>query len=146
MFFSYNFQVLRLLHSIETTPLSIATSRQVILQISKIQMGLSASRISESYVPIVLNGVIGIFHNRFSHLWNPAMECLAVLIGTYFPTVWERYVQYLERCASIFLTSNDESERSRNESSGGMRSHYCCFCRPQRDGKMAQAAGFSTRP
>ncbi|KAM7486094.1 hypothetical protein LguiA_002103 [Lonicera macranthoides] len=125
--------VLQLLHSIETTPLSIATSRLVILQISKIQMGLSASRISESYMPIVLNGVIGIFHNRFSHLWNPAMECLAVLIGIYFPTIWERYVKYLERCVCMFLTSNDKSERSHTESSGELLQSFNTFITSESD-------------
>lgn len=87
-------------------------------------MDLSAARISEPYIPILLNGIVGIFHNRFSYLWNPAVECLSVIIGHYSGIVWERYVQYLEGCQSIFLTSQDQLGRSITESSseshGGM--------------------------
>ncbi|KAL7121582.1 hypothetical protein ACP275_02G190700 [Erythranthe tilingii] len=100
--------VLNLLKSIEETSLSIATSRKVILLISKIQMNLSARRISDQYIPVVLNGIIGLFHNRFSYLWNPALECLTILIGQYFRLVWSRYVKFLENCQSIFLASRHQ--------------------------------------
>ncbi|KAL2508708.1 ARM repeat superfamily protein [Forsythia ovata] len=107
--------VLKLLQSIEQTPLSIATSRKVILLISKIQMGLSAGRVAEQYLPIVLNGIIGIFHNRFSYLWNPAMECLAVLLGLYLEILWDIYVRHLDHCQSIFLSSHKQSGRGRGD-------------------------------
>jgi U3 small nucleolar RNA-associated protein 20 len=109
--------ILQLLYSVETTPISIATSRQVILQISKIQMTISTSKISEPYLPIFMNGIIGIFHNRFSHFWNPAMECLSVLISQYFGILWEKYVQFLDRSISIFLTSSYKPESDHMASS-----------------------------
>ncbi|XP_054807809.1 U3 small nucleolar RNA-associated protein 20 isoform X1 [Prosopis cineraria] len=96
--------VLQLLLSIETTPISIATSRCIQRVISKIQMDLSAGRISEVYVPLVLNGLLGILNNRFSYLWNPALECLAVLISQHFALVWDNFVCYLERCQLISQT------------------------------------------
>ncbi|CAA2935324.1 small subunit processome component 20 homolog [Olea europaea subsp. europaea] len=105
--------VLKLLQSIEETPLSIATSRKVILLISKIQMGLSAGRVAEQYLPIVLHGIIGIFHNRFSYLWNPAMECLGVLLSQYLEILWDIYVRHLDNCQSIFLSSHKQSGRGR---------------------------------
>ncbi|XP_059666315.1 uncharacterized protein LOC132312087 [Cornus florida] len=108
--------VLQLFLSIEATPLSVTTSRRVILLISRIQMDLSSARISEIYLPSVLNGIIGILHNRFSYLWNPALECLAVLVSKYFGLVWDRYVQYLEQCESIFLTVHNQSDRGNTES------------------------------
>ncbi|XP_022846936.1 small subunit processome component 20 homolog isoform X2 [Olea europaea var. sylvestris] len=107
--------VLKLLQSIEETPLSIATSRKVVLLISKIQMGLSAGRVVEQFMPIVLNGIIGIFHNRFSYLWNPAMECLGVLLSQYHELLWDRYVRYLDHCQSNFLLSHDQSGRGRGD-------------------------------
>ncbi|RVW99796.1 hypothetical protein CK203_029213 [Vitis vinifera] len=102
--------VLHILFSIEDTPLSISTSRKVILSISKIQMDLSAARICEAYIPVLLNGIIGIFHNRFSYLWDPAIECLSVLISKHVGLVWDRLVSYLEQCQSVFLTTHDLSE------------------------------------
>ncbi|PSS35668.1 Small subunit processome component like [Actinidia chinensis var. chinensis] len=108
--------VLQLLLSIEDTPLSVTTSRKVILTISRIQMGLSAARVPETYLPSVLYGVIGIFHNRFSHLWDPASECLAVLISVYFRMTLDRFVQYLEQCQSNFLASHDQSDGSETQS------------------------------
>lgn len=130
--------VLQLILSIEATPLSITNSRKVILLISRVQMDLSAARISEPYIPILLNGIVGIFHNRFSYLWNPAVECLSVIIGHYSGIVWERYVQYLEECQSIFLTSQDQLERSITESCselhGDLVRCFNLFVSPPSDG------------
>lgn len=104
---STKFQVLHVLLSIEDTPLSISTSRKVILSISKIQMDISAARICEAYIPVLLNGIIGIFHNRFSYIWDPAIDCLSVLISKHVGLVWNRFVSYLEQCQSVFLTTRD---------------------------------------
>ncbi|THG05804.1 hypothetical protein TEA_026415 [Camellia sinensis var. sinensis] len=108
--------VLQLLLSIEETPLSVTTSRKVILSISRIQMGLSSTNISEAYLPSVFYGIIGIFHNRFSYLWNPAMECLAVLTSKYFEMVWDIFVQYLQQCEYSFVSSHDQSDGSKTVS------------------------------
>ncbi|XP_037492635.1 small subunit processome component 20 homolog [Jatropha curcas] len=105
---SHGINVLQLLLLIEATPLSISSSRKVILLISKIQMALSAGRISETYIPIILSGMIGIFHNRFSYLWNPASECLAVLIGEHVTLVWDKFICYFEKCLSAFQSSHDK--------------------------------------
>ncbi|RDY00034.1 Small subunit processome component 20-like protein, partial [Mucuna pruriens] len=96
---------LLLLLSIETTPISISTSRSIQLLISKIQMELSAGRIPNVYVPLVLNGLFGVLNNRFSYLWNPILECIAVLISLHFVCVWDHLIDYLERCQAIFHTS-----------------------------------------
>lgn len=68
-------------------------------------MDLSAGRISDVYVPFVLNGLFGILNNRFRDLWNPALECLAVLISRHFALVWDNFVCYLERCQLISQTT-----------------------------------------
>lgn len=87
-------------------------------------MDLSAARIHELYIPTLLNGIVGIFHNRFSYLWSPAVECLSVIISHYSGIVWEKYVQYLGGCQSVFLSSQDQLGKSITESSseshGGM--------------------------
>ncbi|KAK0579383.1 hypothetical protein LWI29_025507 [Acer saccharum] len=107
----YGCNVIQLLLSIETTPISISTSRKVILLISRIQMSLTTGRIAEAYIPLVLNGIIGILHNRFSYLWSPASECLAVLISKHVELVWNKFVCYFEHCQSIFQTSHDQLDR-----------------------------------
>ncbi|XP_027937625.1 small subunit processome component 20 homolog isoform X2 [Vigna unguiculata] len=95
---------LLLLLSLETTPISISTSRSVQLLISKIQMELSAGRIPNVYVPLVLNGLLGVLNNRFRYLWDPVLECIAVLISIHLTHVWDSLVDYIERCQAIFLT------------------------------------------
>ncbi|KAI4344958.1 hypothetical protein L6164_012131 [Bauhinia variegata] len=97
--------VLQLLLSIETTPISVSTSRSIQLLISKMQMVLSAGRIPEAYVPLILNGVFGILNNRFSHLWDPALECLAVLISKHFTLVWDNFICYMDQLQSISQAS-----------------------------------------
>ncbi|KAL3329329.1 hypothetical protein AABB24_036434 [Solanum stoloniferum] len=124
--------VIHLLLLIEETPLSIATSRKVILLISKIQMSLSAGRVAEEYMPVVLSGIIGIFHNRFSYLWNPTLDCIAVLLSQYFGLLWDSYIEYLDHYLSVFLGSRDEAAQSKGESletannlNGSFRSYVC---------------------
>ncbi|KAL3360047.1 hypothetical protein AABB24_016514 [Solanum stoloniferum] len=124
--------VIHLLLLIEETPLSIATSRKVILLISKIQMSLSAGRVAEEYMPVVLSGIIGIFHNRFSYLWNPTLDCIAVLLSQYFALLWDRYIEYVDHYLSVFLGSRDEAAQSKGESletannlNGSFRSYVC---------------------
>lgn len=109
--------------TIEATPLSISTSRKVTLLISKIQMGLSAGRIPETYVPLVLNGIIGIFHNRFSYLWDAASECLAVLISKQTGLVWDKFISYFDRCQSLVQAPDVQHDRDNgnlSDSSSGM--------------------------
>lgn len=73
-------------------------------------MSLTAGRISETYVPLVLNGVIGVLHNRFSYLWNPASECLAVLISKHVGLVWDKFVGHFQHCQSKFLISHEQPD------------------------------------
>lgn len=115
---NFFYQVVQLLLSVEEMPLSIATSRKVILLISRIHMSLSAARIDERYIPVALNGVIGIFYNRFSYLWSPALDCISVLLGQYSGILWDRFVKYLDYCLSIILGHDDQADKGNTESLG----------------------------
>ncbi|KAH6788665.1 hypothetical protein C2S51_003671 [Perilla frutescens var. frutescens] len=108
--------VLNLLRSVEETTLSIAESRKVILLITKLETSLSAHGVAEKYIHPALNGIFGILHNRLSYLWNPALECLTVLIDQYFGVVWTRYIYYLEQYQSDFLASHHQHNRVDNNS------------------------------
>ncbi|WOK99438.1 small subunit processome component [Canna indica] len=99
--------VIELLLSVEMTPLSISTSRKIVVLLSKLHTNLSSGRISDVYIPLLLNGIIGILHNRFSHVWDSALECLTILIGRYKELVWNSFVQYLDSFQSKFLCSGD---------------------------------------
>ncbi|KAK0607559.1 hypothetical protein LWI29_016732 [Acer saccharum] len=125
--------VIQLLLSIETTPISISTSRKVILLISRIQMSLTTGRIAEAYIHLVLNGIIGILHNRFSYLWSPASECLAVLISKHAELVWNKFVCYFEHCQSMFQTSHDQLDRKSaklSNKSGDLVERFDLFVSP----------------
>ncbi|KAL6569638.1 hypothetical protein OROMI_014152 [Orobanche minor] len=100
--------VLNLLRAIEEIPLSIETSRKVIIPISKIQTSLSSHRVADQYMPVVLNGLIGILHNRFSSFWDPALECLTVLVGQYFRLVWDCFIKFLDHCQSVILAPDHQ--------------------------------------
>ncbi|OWM88808.1 hypothetical protein CDL15_Pgr020762 [Punica granatum] len=125
--------VLPLLLSIEQTPLMIATSRKVICLISKIQMDISAGRISETYITVLLYAMIGIFQNRFSYIWDPASECLSVLISKHTGTLWEKFICYFEDCQSTFLCSHNREEEANDESSvksSDLVKHFNSFVNP----------------
>ncbi|KAG6399207.1 hypothetical protein SASPL_140683 [Salvia splendens] len=108
--------VLNLLRSVEETVPSIATSRKIILLISQLQTNLIDHRVADQYIVAALNGIFGILHNRFSCVWNPALECLTVLVGQYFGIVWDRYLKYLEQCHCDFLASHCQHDRGDNDS------------------------------
>ncbi|KAI4375205.1 hypothetical protein MLD38_013104 [Melastoma candidum] len=119
--------VLQILLSIETTPLSVEDSRKVVLSISKLQMEVSAGEVSESYVLTLLYGVIGMFNNRFSYLWEEASECLALLVRKHVGTVWEKFMYFLEELQSKFLALDDhvkENEASLSDQSDFMRDFH----------------------
>lgn len=79
-------------------------------------MSLRARRVADQYILAALNGILGILHNRFSYIWDPALECLTFLVGQYFGIVWNKYIDYLEHCQSEFLASHHQHNGSDNAS------------------------------
>ncbi|KAL8239479.1 hypothetical protein R6Q59_016046 [Mikania micrantha] len=123
----HNDNVLHSLLAIESTSLSIVTSRKVVLLISKIQMDLLAKRISDAYIPLVFNAVIGIFHNRFNYLWNPAMECFVVMVNDYHSLVWEICMKFLGKCVSNFVSHGEHYDQGNSELHGNHDDLLGCF-------------------
>ncbi|KAK1435340.1 hypothetical protein QVD17_01101 [Tagetes erecta] len=122
-----NDNVLHSLLAIESTSLSIATTRNVVLKISKIQMDLLAKRICDAYIPLVFNAIIGIFHNRFNYLWNPAMECFVGMINDYHLLVWEICMKFLGKCVSNFVSHREHSDQGNSELDGRHEDLLSCF-------------------
>uniref|UniRef100_A0A0E0JKH0 Uncharacterized protein n=1 Tax=Oryza punctata TaxID=4537 RepID=A0A0E0JKH0_ORYPU len=87
--------VLDTLLAVESTPISVSTSRKIAIFVSRIQMSLSSKMVHEDYVPLLLHGIIGILYNRFSDLWPPALDCLAVLISKHKELVWNQFIQFI---------------------------------------------------
>ncbi|KAI3976110.1 hypothetical protein MKX01_006626, partial [Papaver californicum] len=119
--------VTQLLLLIEEAPISVSTSRNVIILISKIQMAISAGRVPEAYVILLLNGIIVVFHKRFGLLWDPAVQCLTVLMEKHVLLVWERFVRYLEQCQTKFINSDNHLESVNVESSSTSSDLVECF-------------------
>lgn len=71
-------------------------------------MNLSAGKIHEEHLQLVLHGVLGVLHNRFSQVWDPAMECLSFLIRNYRDAVWDKYVEYLAVVQNKALSHMDQ--------------------------------------
>ncbi|PKA51950.1 hypothetical protein AXF42_Ash008179 [Apostasia shenzhenica] len=111
------FNVVNLLLSIETSPISISTSRKIIILISRLHMALTSRKTNDSYLPLVLNGIIGILHNRFSLLWEPALECLTTLIGIYKGIIWNQFFQLLEFYQLKFLSTDEAILKPKFETS-----------------------------
>ncbi|KAF3796079.1 Small subunit processome component 20-like protein [Nymphaea thermarum] len=66
-----------------------------------------AGRVPEAYLPVLVHGLIGVLHIRFSDLQKSSLDCLAVLLERHTPTVWDGYVQYLRH---YLLTSSELHE------------------------------------
>ncbi|KAF8670965.1 hypothetical protein HU200_050235 [Digitaria exilis] len=87
--------VLDTLLTVESTPISVSTSRKISIFVSRIQMSLSSKMVHDDYIPSLLHGLIGILYNRFSDLWPPTLDCLAVLIRKHKELVWSQFVQFV---------------------------------------------------
>ncbi|CAA6658531.1 unnamed protein product [Spirodela intermedia] len=85
----------------------VSTSRVIIVLISKIQMNIAAGKINDAYVPLLLNGLIGIVYNRFGSLWEPAIECLSVLLGRHKDLAWNQFIECLENVQLKFLSAGE---------------------------------------
>ncbi|XP_045811204.1 small subunit processome component 20 homolog isoform X1 [Trifolium pratense] len=118
---------LLVLLSIETTPVSISTSRSIQRLISKIQMDLSSGRITHVYAPLVLSGLFGILNNRFSYLWNPVLECISVLVNLHFSLVWDTLINYLEKCQAMRETSSSLHDSANGASFDQPAGLHGCF-------------------
>ncbi|XP_038874757.1 LOW QUALITY PROTEIN: small subunit processome component 20 homolog [Benincasa hispida] len=116
-------EVLCHLLTIESTPTSISTSRSIILLISRVQMALSTKRIPEAYLLVALNGIIGIFQNRFSYIWDQASDCLAFLIRRLSGFLWDKLICYFQQW--LFLL--DQPGRDTAESSDELNDLVRCF-------------------
>ncbi|KAL8136927.1 hypothetical protein V2J09_002928 [Rumex salicifolius] len=100
--------VLQLLLSIEETPASVHTSRKLTLLVSRIQTELSGGKIPKDYIPVVMKGVVGIFHNQFRDLSISALECLAVLLDKYYQSVWDSFLLIFEKFLNYFSGTSHE--------------------------------------
>lgn len=101
-----------MLRSAEETAPTVDTGRMLVSLISRIQMDLSAGRIHVAYVQLVLNGMMGLFHNRYFDLWGPASECLAVLLRNHTRAVWSDFVCYLDQWQLKFESLHNHSENA----------------------------------
>uniref|UniRef100_J3L1D9 Uncharacterized protein n=1 Tax=Oryza brachyantha TaxID=4533 RepID=J3L1D9_ORYBR len=116
--------VLDTLLAVESTPISVSTSRKIAILVSRIQMSLSSKMVHEDYIPLLLHGIIGILYNRFSDLWTPALDCLAVLISKHKELVWNQFIQFIAFHQSKGLTVKNPDKL---EASIQPQSIYDCF-------------------
>ncbi|CAA7036210.1 unnamed protein product [Microthlaspi erraticum] len=129
--------VLQLLHTVEESDLRVSTEMKLDSLITRIHMELSAGRVHEAYVPLVFNGMIGLFHNRFSKIWERASECLAELMKMHTGTVWNDFVRYLGQCQLKLeaLHNHTESENySISQKYTGLMERFNSFLFPPSDG------------
>uniref|UniRef100_A0A7N1A2N7 ARM repeat superfamily protein n=1 Tax=Kalanchoe fedtschenkoi TaxID=63787 RepID=A0A7N1A2N7_KALFE len=111
--------VIQILRSIEETPLSISTSRGIILLISKLEKSIAAEGLPEVHATLIFSGLLGVLHNRFMYLWNPTAECLTFLVRKYSRVLFDRFFLYLDQrqssfSASIYQVKNGHSESGPN--------------------------------
>lgn len=91
-------------------------------------MALLAERIPGAYLSVVLNGIIGIFHNRFSHIWDQASECLASLIRRHSRIVWDKLICYFQQWIFLLDQPDGEIAESSDEQNGVLACLVWIFC------------------
>ncbi|XP_062230251.1 uncharacterized protein LOC133927941 isoform X2 [Phragmites australis] len=110
--------------AVESTPISVSTCRKIAIFISRIQMNLSSKMVLDDYIPPLLHGIIGILYNRFSDLWPPTLDCLAVLIRKHKELVWSQFVQFIAIHQSKGLTLKNQEKL---EAATQPQSIFDCF-------------------
>lgn len=89
-------------------------------------MVFASGKIHDDYVPAMLNGVIGILHNRFALLWDPALECLITLIRRYSRILWTQFIQHLEHYQLKSLSADDAALKLKSETPQPKSILSCC--------------------
>lgn len=102
--------VLDTLLAVESTPVSVSTSRKIAIFISRIQMSISSNMVHDDYIPLLLHGIIGILYNRFSDLWPPALDCLSVLVSKHKGLVWSQFIEFISIHQSKGLTLKNQEK------------------------------------
>uniref|UniRef100_A0A0A9EEA2 HTH arsR-type domain-containing protein n=1 Tax=Arundo donax TaxID=35708 RepID=A0A0A9EEA2_ARUDO len=110
--------------AVELTPISVSTSRKIAILISRVQMSLSSKMVLDDYIPPLLHGIIGILYNRFSDLWPPTLDCLAVLVRKHKELVWSQFVQFIAIHQSKGLTQKNQEKL---EAAAQPQSIFDCF-------------------
>ncbi|XP_039847986.1 small subunit processome component 20 homolog isoform X2 [Panicum virgatum] len=116
--------VLDTLLTVESTQISVSTSRKIAIFISRIQMSLSSKMVHDDYISSLLHGIIGILYNRFSDLWPPTLDCLAVLVRKHKELVWSQFVQFVAIHQSKGLTVKNQEKL---EPASQPQSIFDCF-------------------
>ncbi|KAM0879606.1 hypothetical protein ACQ4PT_034126 [Festuca glaucescens] len=112
------------LFAVESTPVSVSTSRKIAIYVSRIQMSLSSNMVHDDYIPLLLHGIVGILYNRFSDLWPPALDCLGVLINKHKELVWSQFIQFIAIHQSKGLTVRSQEKL---EAATHPQSIFDCF-------------------
>lgn len=97
-------QLVQQLLSVEAAPLALENCRQSNLVVTHIKVDVSAGRIPGAYAVPLVHAMVGVLRNRFSVLWDPAMECLAALVDTAGATSWDVVTAYLQDFQEEFLS------------------------------------------
>ncbi|KAL0795429.1 hypothetical protein Bca101_066806 [Brassica carinata] len=124
--------VLQLLKIVEERHHPLSTGNEL----ATMQNDLSAGRIHDAYLPLVFNGMIGLFHRNkeSTEIWEPASKCLAVLIMKHKGEVWNDFVYYLGQCQLKLeaLHSHDENENYNisQKHSGSLMESFVSFLFP----------------
>jgi len=119
----YN-NVVDTLFAVESTPVSVSTSRKIAIYVSRIQMSLASNMVHDDYIPLLLHGIIGILYNRFSDLWTPTLDCLGVLISKHKELVWSQFIQFIAIHQSTGLTVRSQEKL---EAATHPQSIFDCF-------------------
>ncbi|KAG0630923.1 hypothetical protein M758_1G214100 [Ceratodon purpureus] len=108
-------KLIQQLLSIEAAPLVLENCRQSNLVVTHIKVDVSAGRIPEAYVVPLVHAMIGVLRNRFSVLWDPAMDCLAALVDTVGATSWDVVIAYLHSFQEDYLSQPVLISRKRED-------------------------------
>ena len=111
----YFAQLIQQLLSIEAAPLVLENCRQSNLVVTHIKVDVSAGQIPEAYVVPLVYAMIGVLRNRFSVLWDPAMDCLAALVDTVGATSWDVVIAYLHSFQEDYLSQPVLISRKRED-------------------------------
>lgn len=99
----YHYQVLQLVKAVEESHPSLPSKKDL-----DAIRHLPDGQIHDAYVPLVFNGMIGLFHtnNESTEIWEPSSKCLAVLLEKHTGAVWNDFVHYLDQYQQALHNDN----------------------------------------
>ncbi|KAJ7564585.1 hypothetical protein O6H91_02G024400 [Diphasiastrum complanatum] len=108
-------QVMEHLLSTESAPFALENCRRSCILISRLKVDACKGRYPAPYLIPLTHAILGILYNRFTLLWDAAIDCLAGLMEEHGTIVWEVMLSHMVESHELALCQEENQRQDSKE-------------------------------